>query len=346
MFPIHSLSAFMLGIAVVENPELIPSAVFSCLAWIMIASNGYRRSLPDVWSRCKSFDEFVEVLFLGTSRYYPDNIAAFENFEEAEAFLEKWRKRIAASEEAARKAYKQSVEQQLEIVKDIDEIGENNIDITTKDGGVSMDPFKPILFPVQQHLAKACRYLRHIRFIIAWEECYISFWVTIGFLLLSLFCFFIPWFYLMKWTFRCVVWLFLGPWMKLVDIYYVQKIKPRTEEEIERRKHADREKRSLRVSARAAAARIKRENAFKLKAMKQYMFGKYVIRVPILKEDRYRDNPLPDSYAVPYKLNPLPLSELALEEALYKKTRLPGQHLAGNMVPMVRKAVCPSRIYT
>ena len=123
--------------------------------------------------------------------------------------------------------------------------------------------------------------------------------------------------------------------MKLVDIFYVSKLEPPSDEDLELRILKERERRRLASSAAIAEARVKRENAAKLKAMKTYMFGKYVTRVPTLKEDRYRDVPLPESSAVPYTAQPVPLSELAMQEAGYNRTRLPGQHLVGDMIPKV-----------
>ena len=69
--------------------------------------------------------------------------------------------------------------------------------------------------------------------------------------------------------------------------------------------------------------------------MKKYMFGKFGIKVPVLKEDRWSDRPLPESSATPYSAKSLSLAELAMQEAGYNRTRMPGQNLVGNMVPTV-----------
>lgn len=98
--------------------------------------------------------------------------------------------------------------------------------------------------------------------------------------------------------------------MKLVDTFYVSKKKPLTEEEQMERSEMEREKRRLQTAKAVADARVKREDAAKMKAMKKHLFGKFITRVPVLKEDRYLDMPLPDSSAVPYEPEPLPLSEL------------------------------------
>jgi hypothetical protein len=303
------------------------------IAWILLATMEYRRQLPDVWSRCKSYQELFRTLVIGQSGSPPDHIAPLENYAEAKHFTDQWRKRITEAEEKAARAYQESVRLQEEYANEMEELGEMDTDMSTKQGGVSIDPFKPLLLPVQQNLALICRYVRNLKFIIFWEECYIAFWVVTGCLVLGTIFLFVPWLFLMQWSARVGVWTVFGPWMKLVDVFYVSKIEPPTEEDMEQRKAKERERRRLASAAVIAEARVKRENTVKLKAMKSYMFGKYVTRVPTLKEDRYRDMPLPESTAVPYAVQRVPLSELAMQEAGYHRTRLPGQHLVGDMIP-------------
>lgn len=56
--------------------------------------------------------------------------------------------------------------------------------------------------------------------------------------------------------------------------------------------------------------------------------------MPILKEERYRDLPLPGSNAQPYKAtNTRSLGQTAMIDAGYQKTRVPSQHLVGDMIP-------------
>lgn len=180
-----------------------------------------------------------------------------------------------------------------------------------------------------------CRYLRHARFIIFWQESYFAFWIASACFLLAFMFMFVPWFFLIRWTCRIIVWTVFGPWMKLVDVFYVSKLKPPTEEDIAAKKLAEKERRREATFEAAGKARIKREDARKLKAMKKYMFGKFIAKVPVLKEDRYRDIPLPSSSAVPYQTKALGLSELAMQEAGYHRKRVPGQHLVGHMIPHV-----------
>ena len=162
LFPIHSVTAFLCTTFLVEHPQWIPSFFFASIAWLMLASQEYRRSLPEVWSRCKSFKEFVQTLATGESPEPPESIEANENYEKAQVFLDKWKKRIEDAEAAAAKSYEEQIRAQEEYEREMEELGDTeDTDIATKSGGgVSVDPFKGLLYPVQQNLALVCRYGR------------------------------------------------------------------------------------------------------------------------------------------------------------------------------------------
>jgi hypothetical protein len=336
MLPIHSLNAFILAIVLVENPQYYPSFCFASIAWLMLAVMGWRRNNPVEWARCHSLAEILEKVVIGKSSTPPHNIKPFEGFDAAKAALEKWMKRIEDSEANAQRAYIQAQKEEEERLKELEEIGEADADISTKvGGGISLDPIKAALHPVQLLLGVVCGILRFIKHVMSWEEAYFSFWVTIGSTFLAFACLFVPWFFLMRWTSRIIVWVVFGPWMKLVDVFYVSKLKPETEEERILREEKERQDRRLLTSQAAHEARQVRENAAKMRDMKQFMFGKFAMKVPILKQDRYCDVPLPESSAAPYEQKALTLAALAMQEAGYNRVRLPGQTLVGDMIPRV-----------
>ena len=333
--PLHSLAAFICFTGLVEYPELLPSFFCFSIAWFLIAVMEFRRDEPNPWSRCKSYSEIFNILVFGRSMSPPDSIAANENYEKMKAVMDEWQKRLVESEEQSKKNHEQAVKAQQEYEKDLAEIGEAKTDISTKAGGMNVDIFKPIFFPIQKNLAMVCRMSRAFRAIVTWDECYFTFWIVTMSVVMGFAFMFVPWFWILKWTARFVVWSIFGPWMKLVDIFYYSKIKPLSEDEIEQREEHQRLHRQELTFRLGSANRIKRENAAKLRDVKKFMFGDYIAKVPILKADRYRDVPRPESMAVPYKPRPLPLAELAMREAGYRRTRLPGQHLKGDMIPRV-----------
>lgn len=338
--PLHSMNAFITLTILVEHPRLVPCFFFASIGWLLIAVMGWRRRSPDPWSRCKPYREFAETLALGHSMAAPPSIEPYENAEEAAKFQQKMQQRIIDAEEAARIAYQKQQKEQEEEMADIQGVG-GDTDISTKQGsGIvsSIDVFKPFLFPIQQYLDLAVGYLRIVRNVLVWEEAYISFWVATGCFGLAVIFFFLPWVFLLHWTARIIVWVAFGPWMKLVDVFYVSKIKPLSEdEEAEKQRQAEMLRR-LKRKDKVKEARIQKEDTTKLKAMKKIMFGKFVTRVPVIKQDRHQDFPLAESSATPYTPKEHSLAELAMKEAGYHRTRLPGQHLVGNMIPRMETA--------
>ena len=303
----------------------------------MLATMDYRTHLPSPWLRVKAAFEHLITLVTGSSPIPAHSIEAGENAEATLAFQNQWEKRIKDAEATAAKEYEENMREQQQLEKEMEELGDVQTDISTKTTArVTVDPFKGVLYPVQQNLQMVVKYLRHAKFIASWQENYIAFWLTFGCFVMSFLCLFVPWFFLMKWSSRLFVWVILGPWTgKALDILYVQKWEAMTAEEKDREHIEAMERRRLATASTISQTRIRKENAMKLQAMKTYMFGRYIARVPVLKEDRYIEAPLPDSFAKPFKPEPLPMSEIAMQEAGYRRTRLPGQHLVGAMIPRI-----------
>jgi hypothetical protein len=334
--PVHSFNMFVVSIFLVEHPQLVPSFGFASIAWLLIAVMGWRRNSENVWTRCISYAEIMRKIVLGDDMTPPHNIKPFENFEAARAEMAQWVKRVEDSEKKAERAYLEAQKEEEERLKELEEIGEADEDIGTKvGGGISIDPVRAALYPIQLMLGVVCRAVRVVKNIVTWDEAYFSFWIATGSLILAVVCLFVPWFWLIKWTSRVLVWTIFGPWMKLVDIFYVSTLKPETEEEQKLREQAERIKRKLAMTEAANRARQVRETTTKMKVMKKYMFGKFAMRIPILKQDRYVDTPLAESSATPYKEKEFTLAELAMKEAGYNRTRVPGQTLVGDMIPLI-----------
>ena len=335
--PIHSICAFILSTFLVEHPTLIPSFCFGTLAWLLLAIGGWRQSSENVWKRTHSYSQIFRMIAFGDDNAEPHKIKPFENYEEAKKEAEDWVKRIEESEKDAALLAEEANQIEVERQRELMEVGD--IDTATKanQSGISPNPVRAALYPIQIMLGILVRGIRIISNILSWQEAYISFWVTTCSLGLAIVSLFVPWLWCLKWGARIFAWTVFGPWMKLVDIYYVSLIAPETEEEREHRKRQEKLAQKLQNTEIAKQAQIKRENTAKLKSMKEYLFGKLSIRVPILKQDRYQDIPLAESFATPYREKNFSLAELAIKEAGYHKTRVPGQTLVGDMIPYVKE---------
>jgi hypothetical protein len=220
-------------------------------------------------------------------------------------------------------------------MKEMGDIGDAVL--TNKNSKLSVDPLKPILFPIQQNLSILCEVLRLIKNIVIWEECYYSFWVTLTCIVLGVTCLFIPWRFCILWSSRILVWVLFGPWMKLVDIFYYRKLEQLTDEELEEQYEQSKKNMAEAYKLIVKRARINKENVKKIKAMKTYLFGKFISEVPILKTERFRDTPLPESTATPHRPKKLTVAELAMQEVGTNRIKIPGQSLAGDMIPMTEE---------
>jgi hypothetical protein len=136
--------------------------------------------------------------------------------------------------------------------------------------------FEAILFPIQKLLWKSCRIVRVCSSVFLWKDSYLAFWITTLSFSASFLAFWIPWAWLIQWEFRLFVWPLFGPWMKLVDIYYIQREKnnPKGEEIISQSETEILENLYNRILGQDEWNAVCRENALKNKDMKRYMFGK------------------------------------------------------------------------
>jgi len=296
--PIHSIFAFILFTFAVEHPKYLPSILFILIGWLLLAVMTWREQHPNPWFRTPNFMELAELLILKKSIAFANEIAPNEKKDEADVFESKWKERVRLTDETAKKQQEEMAKELLEAEK---EIGDTEVDISSKKGGINIDPLKYILYPLQQTLGMICVYLRIARNVLTWEEPFISFWLVVLSFGAAIISFFIPWGFLLRWIMRIVVWTVFGPWMMLVDHYYYRKIESMTTEEKEHRALQAKMKRQDLTKQRALKARIARENTFKLRDAKEMMFGRYVAKVPAFKIDRYRDTPLASSSAKRYK---------------------------------------------
>ena len=331
--PIASIITFLAGIVLVERPELIPSSFFAFLAWMMLEALAYRRSNPSPWRRPRSFVELLTILILGKGMP-PRIIEKHENQRETEAFVNFWQKRMKSAEDKIQRKTDEYCSKKQRAKQEYEEETVQPSEITTdeiirEDAGFTVDPLKPILFPLQIYLAMVVDSIRVTRNIVMWEETYYAFWLTAGFILLSVSCLFIPWGFMLKWSARILVWSILGPWMKLIDLYYLKPLETLSVEERTLREEHHQRALAKKFDEARKKTRVQRENIEKLFDMKKYLFGRIIMKVPAVRHDRHIDSPLNDSYGVPY------FAEDDAKGTPGKWTVIHSQRLIGDMIPTV-----------
>jgi hypothetical protein len=147
---------------------------------------------------------------------------------------------------------------------------------TTVTGGftnLALAPFKPVLLPAQLALYRVCVILRVGSSIVMWRDSVAAFWITTAAFLASLAVAWIPWAFLFRWAFKIFVYVVLGPWMKLVDIFYVNKVQNMTMAERKAKIEADYQRRYNLLLGESYIRKLLKERAMKLMDMQRYMFG-------------------------------------------------------------------------
>jgi len=294
-FPLHSIVAFLSAITVVELPHLIPTFLFGLGAYFMFANLSHRNQHPSPWKHSKSFSAMTSSLLWGVS-WGGKTIKAYEN-------------------ESAIMVYEQIRVQKQNDLQEAEQIcSERALCVTTENTISNQDKIadsKNIEFeyrtnvekslndinhmiPIQHVLANLCLCLRYVREVVCWDDANHAYWLTIRLLILSVASYFIPWGLVFLWTCRALVWSLLGPWMKLVEIFWFGWPKGIGNEFIQDARWKKIERLLIRLQK-------ERELKIKLSDMKKRFFGPHLINVPQRKVDRYVDTPISLSFATQFK---------------------------------------------
>ena len=300
--PLYSVVFFILSAIIIERPYMFPAFFLLCVAGVMLANMRYRLAHPSPWVSCPSFWHFTNILWTGHSNISVLRIDAKENYEEEQVFENAWKKRIETDMKAAEK--RAEMEQQLY------DIGDETIHTEVK-GGITMELLDR-LGRYQGYVGVVCRFFRFLKIILTWEESIVSFWITAAFVASGLIALLLPWAFILTWTSRIVVWGFFGPHMKIVDLYLRVHAKDKVKKVVEQFKQ------------KHHGARMRREEAIKLKAFKCLRFGEYITQVPAFNLARHYDRPLEDSTARYKRQGPIIDRNTAW---------IPGQQLYGAMIP-------------
>ena len=241
--------------------------------------------------------------------------------------IEEEKKREAEHEAALQ----EELGQELQAAEAAEEVGRKRGGILTS--FVPEHPLKSVLFPIQKQLREIVFGLRIVKTVIVWKEAYYSFWVTTAALAASIAVFWIPWSFLLRWIFRMIAIIALGPWMAIVDHQYFKTDPNLSDTERDKILSQKLRNRYEEVVLSATNYFQRKERAMKLANMKKYMFGQYPVRVPQFCEDLFDDVPLPSSSCYPY--------DTLQHEAIQIKKVIFGQTLKGDMIPVRESEMAP-----
>lgn len=306
--PVHSALLFASGCILVETPTLIVSFYLLFIAWFFLATMNHRLENPSPWKMCTSFLDYLEILATNQApRHVKDRVLPSEYREisqEYENTLKNWREE-----------YEDELDSRYAMEEKLMSIGDENIHTEIANQLIPVDLLER-LGRYQGILGRLCIKLRVVKSVITWEDSITSFWITAACLSVGLITLAFPWGFLLHFTGRVVVWGMLGPHMRFVDIYLNSTSKDEPAKlEYFRKLSRD--------------ARIRREEAIKLKDMKCLAFGDYVTLVPGFNLPRHYDRPLHESSANYFA----PRDSSKVTRAL---SRIPGQQLYGSMIPQTK----------
>ena len=128
---------------------------------------------------------------------------------------------------------------------------------------------------------------------------------------------------------RILVYGVFGPLIKIVDIFYFQKLDRMTDQEKEYREAERKRAQRNHYSKDMIKAQIEKEELVKATAMKEHLFGKYLLAIPsILKPERFPGKPRYESYSVPKTADP----STDLHQSLRRSVVI-GQKVQGEFIP-------------
>jgi len=332
-FPIQSIVVLTAAVFCIEVPTMIPAIFLYSVAWILFSVNYHGSKHPNPWTRCVPCHETNMIVVTGKSRHAPIFINENEGVKDATALkaLDKVKAERVVS------FFTDTINVALKVQKIYKKTQIEGIAIDTEDKSWSL--MGNHLYYLHLVLGMACTYLRMGRNFVNWRG-YYTHNFTMTCVIGATMWLILPMNSALVWLLRVLVWAFLGPWIKLVDIYCIHP-HYRTKEELLQDPtfhgtNLDQVLTSESLQKMGASARLASEEALKLKAMREHEFGKLSQLIPAIDTCLVPHIPLPQSTAEPY-LGSICNSSLKggfvdLPKEAQSWRYVPGQHLGGNMV--------------
>ena len=232
MLPLHSAAAFLMAIYVVEDFSLLPPCGLFCVAWLLLATNEFKQRHPSPWRQTLTYAEMWRALLTNTAP--PERIEPHENEDRIRHVDEIDRRRKSDEMQKAEEAADQAKKLGAFLVVESSGADEQvKTDLSTNKGGGGFTAFASkaipipniaamVLLPFQRNLGMVCKFLRVLSSFVMWDESIYAFAIVNVCLAGGIGALFVPWAFLFRWKLRVMAWGLLGPWMKLVDVFYVR----------------------------------------------------------------------------------------------------------------------------
>jgi hypothetical protein len=114
--PLYSFMMFVMGMLIVEYPQLFPAIFCFIIALLFLVQMQHRVNSSSPWRRCFSFGHYLRILITGKSVPYYKTIEANEGLEEMKAQDEALEKRIEQDREFMEK--RELAEKEIEEIEE------------------------------------------------------------------------------------------------------------------------------------------------------------------------------------------------------------------------------------
>ena len=327
-FPLQSVAFSGFLLVSLEYPHLSGAMFFYMLAWSMLSINFHASRHPYPWKRVKRSEETNIVVLTGRSIHPAIKIEPNQGVIEGKV--------IDRVDEIRGQRMARLVTEFLYFMLKVYRIYSKTT-VTAKFFSTPNNEWSLLsgrLYYLHMLLKYLCKYTRLYLALINWQGYYANKLTTTLLLLGTLFLL-RPIHVVSWWTFRILAWTLLGPWMKLLDIYFIHRWY-KTSHEIMEIVHSGKEPgpdlpdfEALLESEfflnMSKSGRVIGENAIKLKDMREHVFGHFSEVVPAADSSRFPSVPLPESSARPWT---------EPDESIIRKEEIhvPGQKLRGTMI--------------
>lgn len=334
-FPIHSIAHFTGSLLLIERPDLVFPILLYGVSWVLLSLNYHLSRHPSPWKRVKKSEEVNLMAISGRSHFKPVKIEPAQGVREDE----KLERLDALKTERMVKLVSTLWNFALKVHRIYSKTNLSSFEIATESSnGLDFRIVKKFVANRLNHLHAAmkfmCQSIRLLRNFVNWESYATDVVTTNCFMLATLWLIF-PFNTVVLWIARLLVVLFLGPWMKLVDIFWVHTWYETKDELIDRIERKDYQEPSVPdfdswlesdfFRRMVHSGRIVAETALKEKDMREKLFGPYCETVPKYDASRFPSVPLPQSSATPTKQRNAHWDH----NMIY---HIPGQMLEGSMI--------------
>jgi hypothetical protein len=332
-FPVHSLVLFTILCLCLEYPHKAPAFALYGVCWILMSTQYYASRHPNPWKRVKALDQRLRSYVLGdasSSTIIPPQAGVDE-----ERRIERL---DAVKAQRMSRLIHRSLMFGLSVYRIYSKSSSVPVIVTErKDWSLLSDR----LYYAHLLLQYFCTYLRAFRNFLHWKGGSSTQRFAGKCLVLATIWMLLPVQRVAHWMLRLWVWIFFGPWMKLVDVRWVQhwyRTKDQLLQDIDSgcgSKDVASKERDLPdfdaclesdlLLGMGHRGRLVAEQARKERAWRHVLLGTYSERVPVVDSSRFPSTPLPSSFSQ------VEAVEAAVETIVYT----PGQEVSGSMIPTV-----------